>query len=87
MADHDAHSCFWSRGIIPARWTQVSPPTSIERWSGSNLEAGPALLGHGTAASPLYVFGDASGGPDTHDVRLRRIGLAVCVIPSFTPFQ
>ena len=51
------------------------------------MEAGPAWLGHGTAERPLYAFGDGSGGPDTHDIRLRRVGIAVCVITSFTPFE
>eukprot|EP00959_Pyramimonas_sp_CCMP1952_P353524 7406771-Pyramimonas_sp.AAC.1 len=51
----------------------------------SEIEAG--CLGQGTEDAPLLVFGDASGGKDTHDPRLRRVGIAVTVIESLSPFQ
>eukprot|EP00959_Pyramimonas_sp_CCMP1952_P058002 1210672-Pyramimonas_sp.AAC.1 len=73
MADQEAHSCFWNRGLIPAAWTAVPPPAGEECWRGGNLltaEAGPGCLGHGTADRPVRVYGDASGGRDTHDPRL-----------------
>eukprot|EP00959_Pyramimonas_sp_CCMP1952_P112541 2353033-Pyramimonas_sp.AAC.1 len=34
--------------------------------------------------SPTYIFGDASGGADTRDAALRRVGLAVAVFSDLT---
>eukprot|EP00959_Pyramimonas_sp_CCMP1952_P389918 8171672-Pyramimonas_sp.AAC.1 len=63
------------RGLIPSAWTSISPPPSVELISGGclgNDGLGDGCLGTGTASEPLVVFGDASGGRDTLDSRLRR---------------
>ena len=73
VANSESHPCFWMRAFIPVAWTTVTPPSSVESWEGNGLLGnglvGPACLGVGSPESPLVVFGDASGGSDTHDNR------------------
>ena len=76
------------RGLIPAPWTFIPPPPSAESILGGNLLGGSVCegcLGAGTTQAPLVLFGDASGGRDTHDPRLRRVGLAVAHLHCYDP--
>ena len=73
--------CFWYRGLIPAEWTKVQLPAQNEDWKGVGQDhVGSFPFGVGTADSPLVTHGDASGGADTHDPRLRRVGLAAAAL-------
>eukprot|EP00959_Pyramimonas_sp_CCMP1952_P214433 4487270-Pyramimonas_sp.AAC.1 len=68
------------RGVIPSEWTRVTAPAQEKVFFERSLpegRLGPGCLGQGARDQPLYVFGDASGGKDTHDSRLRRVGCAV----------
>ena len=88
VAEQSAFPCFWFRGIIPAGWTSVTPPVNYEKWVVGNTSGTTegAWMGHGSKDRPLFLFGDASGGADTSDPRLRRVGLGVLVAISFSPF-
>ena len=95
-AQHEADACFWLRGIIPAHWTRVDPVPTEYSWKASgnqNLmprswaDAEGFSLGVGSVSSPLFVFGDASGGEDTRDAVLRRVGICLVSIASFAPFR
>ena len=59
--------CFWLRGLIPRSWTQVpEPPEEAPLWRMGVLPSLPSI----------WAFGDASGGKESSDPRLRRIGWA-----------
>eukprot|EP00959_Pyramimonas_sp_CCMP1952_P274292 5733299-Pyramimonas_sp.AAC.1 len=45
----------------------------------------PGCLGHGTRTEPVVICGDASGGKDSRDDRLRRVGLSIVIIGQFEP--
>eukprot|EP00959_Pyramimonas_sp_CCMP1952_P034135 715463-Pyramimonas_sp.AAC.1 len=73
--------CYWYRGLLPSHLTAVDPPPSEECWQVShNDDLNQHYFGEGSELEPLLIHGDASGGCDTHDPRLRRIGLAVSAV-------
>jgi len=77
QVEHEAVPCFWLRGLVPKRWTEVSPPVEEEQWAIAGSPDGVLALGTGTHSQPLYLFGDASGGSDYLHPALRRVGVAV----------
>ena len=75
-----APSCeaFWLRGLLPAQWVSVPPPPSAASWSSTGVDGVVrGAFGTGAPGRPIWLFGDASGGPDTMSPKLRRVGLAV----------
>ena len=77
---HEAEECFWLRWLTPEPWVRMPPPQDSTDWNwfGFN-EFGRGRLGHGTIENPMYIFGDASGGEDSRDNRLRRVGVGIAV--------
>eukprot|EP00959_Pyramimonas_sp_CCMP1952_P243136 5082426-Pyramimonas_sp.AAC.1 len=62
----DTDEGFWLRGMMPAAWTAVPPPVSVECWTVKRLnEVSPGCWGEDTAECPLIISGDASGGADS----------------------
>eukprot|EP00959_Pyramimonas_sp_CCMP1952_P213594 4469105-Pyramimonas_sp.AAC.1 len=43
------------------------------------------LVVQGDSNDPLLVFGDASGGPESRNPRLRRVGIGIAVRNCFSP--
>eukprot|EP00959_Pyramimonas_sp_CCMP1952_P234436 4898631-Pyramimonas_sp.AAC.1 len=41
----------------------------------------------GTETDPTVIFGDASGGPDTADSRLRRVALGIATVANYVDPQ
>eukprot|EP00959_Pyramimonas_sp_CCMP1952_P223483 4672346-Pyramimonas_sp.AAC.1 len=73
--------CFEQRGLIPIRLTAVDLPTQVESWTVShNEELDQGFFGRGSEQSPVFTHGDDPGGPDTHDPRLRWVGLAMTAV-------
>eukprot|EP00959_Pyramimonas_sp_CCMP1952_P458167 9476169-Pyramimonas_sp.AAC.1 len=82
----EAEACFWVRGLIPEPWLEVPKPIQSEDWTCHGINGfDEACFPHGSEDNPTYAFGDASGGKDTSDAALRRVGLAVAVYSELTP--
>ncbi|CAE7606948.1 unnamed protein product [Symbiodinium sp. CCMP2592] len=64
--------CFWLRGMVPKAWTtpQVSASALETRVTGLFCHQPVDVTG-------LLIGTDASGGPNTHDPRLRAVGWSV----------
>eukprot|EP00959_Pyramimonas_sp_CCMP1952_P050379 1052782-Pyramimonas_sp.AAC.1 len=70
-AQAEAEERLWTRGLIPKAWMEVPPPIESElRTTSGNISF--ESLATGAFVRPLFVFGDASGGIDTHLPLLRR---------------
>eukprot|EP00959_Pyramimonas_sp_CCMP1952_P116730 2439733-Pyramimonas_sp.AAC.1 len=69
--------CFWLRRLSPQAWTQIPPAPDAHIWDseGLNDRVRTACLSMGPDAAPTVIFGDARGGPDTADPRLKRAAL------------
>ena len=82
QAGREAEECFWVRGLIPSSWLTVPEPIQDEDWICYGLEGGgltDSCFPEGSEVAPTFIFGDASGGEDSRDAGLRRVGLAVAV--------
>ena len=84
----EVQPCYWFRGLIPSEWTFTPAPQWTDEWSCHGLHHVVAnCLPTGTSDNPTKVFGDASGGPDTMDPRLRRLALGIAVISKFNDIE
>ena len=83
---HEVHPCFWHRGLIPADWTRTPEPPHDHQWTSGGLSNGvfAGCLPMGSSTAPAVIFGDASGGPDTADCRLRRVALGIAMVTDYT---
>eukprot|EP00959_Pyramimonas_sp_CCMP1952_P175249 3662337-Pyramimonas_sp.AAC.1 len=75
----EAEACFWTRGLIPAKWVAVDEPLSIPDWQTTGFRYGANWFGVGSVDHPLFGFGDASGGIETSHPILRRVGVGLAV--------
>eukprot|EP00959_Pyramimonas_sp_CCMP1952_P211344 4423103-Pyramimonas_sp.AAC.1 len=78
----ESQPCYWYRGLIPQAWTDTPAPQFADDWHVDGLSHGftADCLPAGSERAPTRVFGDASGGPDTADPRLRRVALGIAVV-------
>ena len=65
VADDGQHACFWTRGLVPKKWTKakVEEEAWVMRFGKQDWQGGTFYL-------------DGSGGKNTKDKRLRKCGWA-----------
>eukprot|EP00959_Pyramimonas_sp_CCMP1952_P000932 18549-Pyramimonas_sp.AAC.1 len=75
----ESAECFWLRGLLPSSWVEAPPPVMSDDWrcSGTFSELAKGVAGQGSQEHPLHFFGDASGGPESACLRLRRVGVGL----------
>ena len=73
----EAVPCLWLRGIAPKSWTHAPPPRE-QQWAFGEWEAVERIAS--SSSFPLDVFGDASGGANSSDPRIRRVGLGIVTL-------
>eukprot|EP00959_Pyramimonas_sp_CCMP1952_P402601 8436602-Pyramimonas_sp.AAC.1 len=88
VAQHEQCPEYWLRGLIPKKWTLAPAPAQFEDWHfDDNTVSGDGVFGSGTQEKPIYICGDASGGPDSMRPARRRVGFALVHVINKYPFS